>query len=205
MRDCLAVGLASGQPCAVGTGIPEQSTKARDTRHLQRNLDWGCVLTKHDRTDARPETPQNFPHGNFGLVTGHFCWALVHQGPDAIIYTDIGGLIRFWNASAERLFGYSAAEVIGRSLGLTIPEICCERCWSTYTGASLESSRYSDGTLISVPARSKIGECMLIEFTTFRHMDIDGTPIGMAIIARDITERIDDRDRTAKQAPVRRS
>jgi PAS domain-containing protein len=30
---------------------------------------------------------------------------LVHDDPDAIIYADIGGLIRFWNLSAERLFG----------------------------------------------------------------------------------------------------
>ena len=38
------------------------------------------------------------PYSHHGLVTGRFCWMLVHDGPDAIIYTDIGGLIRFWNS-----------------------------------------------------------------------------------------------------------
>jgi PAS domain S-box-containing protein len=62
------------------------------------------------------------PYGHLGLVTGRFCWMLVHDGPDAIIYTDIGGLIRFWNSSAERLFGYSAREAIGRPPDFVIPE-----------------------------------------------------------------------------------
>ena len=66
------------------------------------------------------------PYSHLGLVTGRFCWMLVHDGPDAIIYTDIGGLIRFWNLSAERLFGYSAREAIGRPLDFVIPEINCE-------------------------------------------------------------------------------
>jgi hypothetical protein len=34
------------------------------------------------------------PHGHFGLDTDRFCWTLVHDGPDAIVYADFGGLIR---------------------------------------------------------------------------------------------------------------
>jgi PAS domain-containing protein len=79
---------------------------------------------------------QMSPYGHRGLVTGRFCWMLVHDGPDATIYTDTGGLIRFWNVSAERLFGYSAREAIGRPLEFVIPETCRERYWETGVEAS---------------------------------------------------------------------
>jgi PAS domain S-box-containing protein len=46
---------------------------------------------------------------------------IVRAAADAIVYADAEGMIRFWNASAERLFGYGAAEAVGRSLDLIIP------------------------------------------------------------------------------------
>jgi PAS domain S-box-containing protein len=67
---------------------------------------------------------------------------LVHNGLDAIIYTDIGGLIRFRNVSAERLFGYSAREAIGKSLNFVIPETIREQYWKADVEASRANSRW---------------------------------------------------------------
>ena len=42
--------------------------------------------------------------------------------PDGVIFADGDGVIRFWNAGAEAIFGYAAPEAVGRPLELIIPE-----------------------------------------------------------------------------------
>lgn len=43
----------------------------------------------------------------------NFAERLVADGPDAVIYADAAGYIRFWNAAATRIFGFAAAEALG--------------------------------------------------------------------------------------------
>ena len=50
------------------------------------------------------------------------CRRLVEDSPDAIIFADREGRIRLWNRGAEAMFGFPAAEALGRSLDLIIPE-----------------------------------------------------------------------------------
>ena len=49
--------------------------------------------------------------------------ALLKTASDAIIATDRAGTINFWNPGADRIFGFTADEAIGRSLDLIIPAI----------------------------------------------------------------------------------
>ena len=49
--------------------------------------------------------------------------AIVEFGPDAVICSDSSGMIRVWNRGAEAIFGYSAQEVLGKSLDVIIPAV----------------------------------------------------------------------------------
>ncbi len=76
----------------------------------------------------------------------------------AIVVSDIEGRIELWNRGAEELFGYSAAEAIGQSLDLIIPERYRERHWAGFnaamkTGNSVRSGAANPG----LPALGKDG------------------------------------------------
>lgn len=126
--------------------------------------------------------------------------ALVRAMPDALIACDAKGDIRFWNAAAERMFGYASSEAIGRSLDIIIPEAQRARHWSGYekTMATGES-RYGDGDLLRVPAVTKDGRRISIEFTIMALRDSAGAMEGVAAVIRDVTEAFEERRRLQRQ------
>ncbi|MBV8591968.1 MAG: PAS domain S-box protein, partial [Acetobacteraceae bacterium] len=96
----------------------------------------------------------------------HFCRTLARQAPDAIIYADATGLIAFWNQGAERIFGFSAAEALGQSLDIIIPENLRKRHWDGFAATMRTgNSRYGLGDLLAVPALRKDGTRISVEFT----------------------------------------
>jgi PAS domain S-box-containing protein len=115
---------------------------------------------------------------------------IIEGSPDAILYADAAGVIRYWNAGAERLFGYAAAEALGRSMDLVIPERLRARHWEGWhktmaTGAT----RYGAGDLLAVPAQHKDGRSLSIEFSIQLLRGEDGRVEGSAAVLRDVTAR----------------
>lgn len=125
--------------------------------------------------------PRNFP-------------ALLVEGcPDAIIYADAAGAIRYWNAAATRIFGYSPEEAIGQRLDLIIPERLRGRHWEGWDRVmGGNPSRYGDGALLAVPAARKDGSPLSIEFTILPVRDESGNLSGIAAFLRDGTQRFDE-------------
>ena len=83
-----------------------------------------------------------------------FYRTLACETPDAIIYADAEGRIAFWNKGAERIFGFSTDEAIGKSLEIIIPETLRKRhglgfARTVRTG----KTRYGDGDVLAVPAQ----------------------------------------------------
>ena len=131
--------------------------------------------------------------------------AVVREAPEAIVVSDPNGVIALWNAGAERVFGYSAAEALGESLDLIIPEKQRSRHWAGYdkTMATGET-KYGD-TLLKVPAIHRDGRRLSIEFSVALLRDADGKIAGIAAIVRDATERwTADRELRARLADADR-
>jgi PAS domain S-box-containing protein len=117
------------------------------------------------------------------------CRRLVEESREAVIFADPDGLIRLWNAGAEAMFGYSAAEVLGRSLELIIPERLRARHTEGYRRAmSRGISRYAQEVL-AVPGLKKDGSRISLEFTVTLIRDDEGRLLGAAAIIRDVTSR----------------
>ncbi len=110
--------------------------------------------------------------------------AIVDSSDDAIISKDLNGTIMSWNNGAERIFGYSAQEVIGQSIRLLIPP-------DRQDEEADILRRLSRGQRIEhyqSVRRKKNGQMCDISLTVSPLRDLKGRIFGASKIARDITE-----------------
>ena len=115
---------------------------------------------------------------------------VVEGSPDAIILGDPEGVIRLWNAGATAIFGFTAAEAVGQSMDLIIPERLRGRHWDGYRKVmATGTSRYGAGDLLAVPAIRKDGSSLSVEFTIQMLKDEAGRITGLVAILRDVTKR----------------
>jgi len=113
--------------------------------------------------------------------------------PDGILFADETGIIRFWNAGCERLFGHSAAEAVGQSLDIIIPQAQRARHWQGYANTMRTGqSRYAAGELLAVPAVRKDGSRISIEFSIVPFRDAGGRMLGIGALMRDATKRFEE-------------
>jgi len=124
--------------------------------------------------------------------------SIVESSDDAIISKDLNGVINSWNNGAERLFGYTADEVIGRHVTILIPDgrfdeepAILARIRSGRSVKHYETIRkHKDGTLLD------------ISLSVSPIKDEFGTIIGASKIARDITERTKAQEEIQFQASL---
>jgi PAS domain S-box-containing protein len=128
-----------------------------------------------------------------GEATARRLAAIVDSSEDPIISKALDGTITSWNRAAERLFGYTAAEILGRNVMLLFPSDRIEeearilaRIGAGERVESFETVRlHKDGTGIDV------------SLTVSPLKDRQGNVIGASKIARDVTERRRGADRQA--------
>jgi PAS domain S-box-containing protein len=112
--------------------------------------------------------------------------AVVDSSDDAIVSKDLDSTIRSWNRAAERMFGYTAQEAIGKSIRMIIPD---------------ELQSEEDGVLARIRAgqsvehfetarQRKDGTRIHISLTVSPIRDDQGRVIGASKVARDITESV---------------
>ena len=119
--------------------------------------------------------------------------ALLHSASDAIIATDREGRITFWNPGAERIFAFTAADAVGQSLDIIIPENLRARHWSGFRHTmATGTSRYGHGDLLSVPGLTKDGARISVEFTILLLRDGMQAVTGTVAVMRDVTKRFEE-------------
>ena len=111
--------------------------------------------------------------------------AIVESAEDAIVSKDLDGIIQSWNHGAERIFGYTAQEAIGRSITIVIPDDRLDEEAEVLTriraGLAVEH--------FETVRRRKDGSPIDISLTVSPIRTSTGEVIGASKIARDITEQ----------------
>ncbi len=124
--------------------------------------------------------------------------AIVTSSEDAIIGKDINGTIRNWNAAAERLYGYTADEIIGQPMEVLVPEEHREEIWRHVRAAA----QGQIGVRMETQRLHRDGHRLEISLTISPVVDDSGRPIGVSGIERDIRSRkqMEHRLREAQRA-----
>ena len=111
--------------------------------------------------------------------------AIVDNSDDAIVGKNLNGVVTSWNKGAERIFGYSAAEMVGQSITILIPserqdeeEVILERLQRGERVDHFETVR-----------QTKAGQRIHVSLSISPIKDAEGRLMGASKIARDITER----------------
>ncbi len=111
--------------------------------------------------------------------------ALVDSSDDAIASKDLNGIVQSWNRAAERMFGFTAAEIVGRSIRTIIPE----DLWPEEDEV-LRRVRAGDRVEhFTTIRRRKDGVLVPVSLTVSPISTAEGVIIGASKIARDISER----------------
>lgn len=112
--------------------------------------------------------------------------ALVHGSDDAIVSKNLNGVIQSWNGGANRLFGYSGDEAIGKPIAILIPEDRLEEEAAILT--QIQHGKRVDH--LETKRRRKDGSLIDVSLTISAIRNNDGVVVGASKIARDITERL---------------
>jgi PAS domain S-box-containing protein len=111
--------------------------------------------------------------------------SIIESTDDAVISKDLDGIITSWNKGAERVYGYTADEAIGRSITIVIPQ-------DRQKEEREISTRINRGEHIDhfeTIRRRKDGSLIAISLTVSPVRNAEGNIVGASKIARDVTER----------------
>jgi PAS domain S-box-containing protein len=181
LRKGVVVGLANhtllirkdGSECA----IDDSAAPIRNNRGEVS----GCVLIFRDVTAQRRLEQEKTSQ----LMTARLLASIIESSDDAIISKSLDGTIQSWNAAAERLFGYTAEQAVGRHISLIIPadRITEEERIITSLKAGQRIDHFE-----TERGRSD-GQRIPVSLTISPIKDDAGNVIGASKIARDISDR----------------
>lgn len=115
---------------------------------------------------------------------------ILEQMAEAVIYADQTGIIRRWNHAAEAMLGFSAAEAIGQSLDIIIPEKLRAAHWRGFDAAIKSGATRLHGRPTLTAALHKSGSKLYVEMSFALVQDGAGAVLGSVAVARDVTEKV---------------
>jgi diguanylate cyclase (GGDEF)-like protein/PAS domain S-box-containing protein len=120
--------------------------------------------------------------------------AIVESSTDAIFRQSLDGIIESWNAGAERAYGFTAAEVLGRHHALIVP---ADRLVESEQLRIAAANGTSIDNVLTV-RRRKDGTPIRVVVTRSPVLDSTGAVVGVSEIANDVTELVETRDALAQ-------
>lgn len=141
----------------------------------------GCVLIFRDVTAQRLVERDKASQ----LLTARLLASIVQSSNDAIIAKSLEGIVQSWNAAAERVFGYTAEEAVGRHISLVIPQD--RMAEEDQIIASLKEGKRLE-QYETERVRSD-GQRITVSLTISPIKDEAGNVIGASKIVRDISDR----------------
>ena len=124
---------------------------------------------------------------------------LVQAIGDAVVAADPGGAIVLWSPAAERLFGHSEQEAMGKSLDLIIPQRQQQRHWDGYHKTMATGQTRYGNDVLRVPALHKDGHTLSIAFTVALLHSADGKVSAIVAVVREESKRFEEERQLKKR------
>jgi PAS domain S-box-containing protein len=181
LRQGVVVGLANHTLLIARDGserpIDDSAAPIRDDGDVVS----GCVLIFRDVSERRQWEKREADR----LLSARLLASIVESSDDAIISKSLDGIIQTWNAAAERLFGHTSQEAVGRHISLVIPpdRIAEEDRIIATLKAGTRIEHFETERI------RKNGQRILVSLTVSPIRNDAGVVIGASKIVRDITER----------------
>src|SRR5664280_762727 len=119
------------------------------------------------------------------LENAHRMTAIVENSNDAIIGKTLSGVVTSWNLTAERIFGYSSQEMIGKSVSLVLPEDRTSEAIAAL--AKIRAGQYVER--LETMGIRRDGTVFPVMLSVAPILDTDGEVVGLSAIAHDVTEQ----------------
>lgn len=114
---------------------------------------------------------------------------ILRSMPEALIFSDLEGIIRRWNPGAETVFGFTAEESIGQSLDLIIPERLRKPHWEGFNKALARGGTIPGRSSMITRSLHKSGEQIYVDMSFALVKNQAGQVLGALAVARDATAR----------------
>jgi len=181
--------MALGALCVIDH-VPRTLTPAQEKalRVLARQVILYLELRRQMRELAKSEEQLRVAADNVtkAKTASHRLSMIVEGSDDAIIGKDLSSIVTSWNKGAEKIFGYTAAEMVGTSIMRLIPED--RRDEEAQILAKIGRGENVDH--FETQRQTKDGRLIDVSVTASPIKDATGKVIGVSKVAHDITERI---------------
>ena len=124
---------------------------------------------------------------------------LVEALGDAIVIADASGAITLWNPAAQRIFGFTESEALGKSLDIITPQRLQHRHWEGYHKTMATGITKYGNDVLRVPAVHKDGHSLSIAFTVALLDAPDKTVSAIVAVIRDETSRFEEERKLKKR------